>query len=179
MATVPAPITFVASNVLSAAQLNTNVRDAVNFLIAPPAAVLRNSAAQSLTTATWTPLTWDTEDLDSDNAHSTVTNTARYTAVTAGWYLVTGNVEFVANATGIRQARITDGTTVFGGQNAVSASAGGTTTLSVSAMVFLAAAAFVQFEAYQTSGGALNTMVQGLVGASNGDTKMSVLWVHS
>lgn len=98
MATVPNQRTWTNGDTVDATMLNANVRDAVNFLLAPPAALLRQTVAQSIGT-TGTAVTFDTEDYDNDGGHSTVTNTTRYTAVTPGWYRVSGSVGFNANPT--------------------------------------------------------------------------------
>jgi hypothetical protein len=53
-----------------------------------------NSASQTLTTATETSLTWDSEEFDDGGLHSTSSNTDRLTAPVAGTYLIIGNVTF-------------------------------------------------------------------------------------
>jgi hypothetical protein len=174
MATVPSPITFVATAKLTAAQMNTNVRDAVNFLVAKPAVKVHNSTAQSIPTATWTSITWDTEDLDNDGMHSTSTNAQMLVAATAGWYMVTANAEFAINGTGQRLLRISDGggITIFGGSSA-GANSATTVTLSCSALVFLLPTNIVMAQVYQSSGGALS------MGAGAGATSLSAVWMHS
>jgi hypothetical protein len=101
--TVPVEITWVTGQIVSAAQLNANLRDAINFLLAPPMAVLRQTVSQSLPTGVWTPVNLDSEDLDRDGGHSTVTNTSRYTSQTPSWYGVDLTGSFTnAAATGLR-----------------------------------------------------------------------------
>lgn len=102
MATVPTQRTWTAGEVVTAAFLNSNVRDSVNFLLTPPRVLLRQTSAQSIPLSTWTSVTFDTEDFDNDNGHSTVSNTSRFTAVTAGWYTVGGSVAFTLAGTGQR-----------------------------------------------------------------------------
>jgi hypothetical protein len=93
VATIPNEVTFVAGAVLTAAQLNTNLRDAINFLITnAPMCVVRQTANQSLVASTYAPITFDAEDRDNDGMHSTVSNTSRMTAQTAGWYECGGTV---------------------------------------------------------------------------------------
>ncbi|BEP14819.1 hypothetical protein acdb102_31300 [Acidothermaceae bacterium B102] len=173
MATVPAPITFVATTVLTAAQMNTNVRDSVNFLVAPPSFVGRSTTGMSTTSGAWTAMTLDTELLDGDNAHSTTTNTARFTANTTGWYLVTANCEFVANSTGGRQIRIT----VNGTSTLASGSVPASTAYAVncSTMLRLVVGDFVQAEVLQSSGGSLALATTPAIG----DNRVSVQWVHA
>lgn len=86
MATVPAPRTWGASEQVTAAKLNADVRDSSNFLLATPRAYLRKSVTQSIGAGAVTGVTWGVEDYDTDNGHSNVTNPSRYTAQTAGWY---------------------------------------------------------------------------------------------
>jgi hypothetical protein len=90
VATVPSPRTWAVGELLTAAKLNTDLRDGLNLLLAPPMAVLRRSATQSIATGgSGTAVDWTVEDLDRDNGHSLVTNISRYTAQTAGWYDLT------------------------------------------------------------------------------------------
>lgn len=86
MATVPVPRTWTVGELLTAAKLNVDVRDGLNFLLAPPLATLTKNASQSYATAAYTGITWPTELVDRDGGHSTSTNTNRYTAATAGYY---------------------------------------------------------------------------------------------
>jgi hypothetical protein len=86
VATVPAPRTWTSSEQVTAAKLNTDIRDAFNFFKAPPMAVLRKSANQTIANNTTTAVIWDVEVLDRDGGHSNTTNNTRYTAQTTGWY---------------------------------------------------------------------------------------------
>lgn len=65
----------------------------------------RSSSGPSVTNATYTPLTWNTEDLDLLDAHSTVSNTSRYTPLIPGWYEFSGGFSFENNITGHRISR--------------------------------------------------------------------------
>ena len=88
-----APSTFVAGAILTAAQLNTNVRDNTGFLFKPPMCVLRNTAgAVSIPNTTFTELLYAAELVDTDTMHSTTTNTGRITINTAGVFCVTSNI---------------------------------------------------------------------------------------
>lgn len=102
MATVPVEITWVTGQIVTAAQLNANLRDAINFLISRPLLVVRKTAGQNITGTTWTAVTWDTEDKDNDGMHSTVTNTSRATAVTQGWYSHQVTMDWAASASNDR-----------------------------------------------------------------------------
>lgn len=100
MATVPSPITWVTGVVVTASQLNTNIRDALNFFITPPLCVMRQVTGQSVGGGGYTAVTWDTEDIDRDGGHSTVSNTSRYTAQTAGWYDIQSTLVWPLSMTG-------------------------------------------------------------------------------
>ena len=60
-------------------------------------AIVYNSAAISIPTTTYTILTFNSEERDSDNIHSTTSNTDRLTAQTAGLYWIFGQVYLGGN----------------------------------------------------------------------------------
>ena len=93
-----APRTWVATNVLTAAQLNTDVRDNMLWLGTRKGFKIRRVANQAITTATLTAVSFDTEDSDTD-AFGAVTATT-YTIPTGldGLYAITANVIFGAAA---------------------------------------------------------------------------------
>lgn len=161
MATVPVEITWTTGQVVTAAQLNTNIRDAINFILGPPMFVLRQTVAQSIADTTVTALTWDAEDLDRDNGHSTVTNTSRYTSQTTGWYDLHGQDGFASITSGgvIRDARFrvnAVATDLWGMQVPSVANAAGQFT--ISGWIFLNSGDFVEVYVQQFNGGAaLNT----------------------
>jgi len=176
VAAVPATHTFSDGIALSS-EMNSYARDPLLFLFSKPAAELRQTVAQSIPNVTWTSVLFDTEDLDSDpagtGAHSTSSNTSRYVAVYAGWYRVSGGVEFAVNATGQRGcAWAVNGTLVTASRTFISATAA--TGMGVPArtkLVFLNVGDYVELQVYQTSGGALNTAV-----VAEGASNMSVVW---
>jgi hypothetical protein len=119
MPTAPAPRTWQNDqDYMTAATLNLEIRDALNFLLAPPRAILRRVAAQSipnLTTPT-TPVQWDTEDQDTAGGFTLASNT-RYTAQYPGRYKISCVIGWTANATGLRVLAVN----VNGGANVVMA----------------------------------------------------------
>lgn len=62
------------------------------------------AGAQTISNATQTSLTFDTEKFDTDGYHSNVTNNTRLTipAGLGGTYLIGGSVSWIGNATGFR-----------------------------------------------------------------------------
>jgi hypothetical protein len=117
-----------------------------------------HNANQSLTTGTWTTLSLNSEDWDSDGFHDTSTNNSRLTVPTGagGKYLLAASVQFASNSAGLRGVRfLKGGTTVVGGldlRNATSSTAN----FIVSAVVNLSAGDYVELQAFQSSGGNLN-----------------------
>lgn len=97
---LPVMQTFVTGEIVTATKLNTNVRDAINFLLSPPLFIGRRNAAQPLSANNDTGIQWDVEELDADGMH-TGTN-ATVTPLTPGVYDLEGHVAFAANATGTR-----------------------------------------------------------------------------
>lgn len=174
MGTVPTPYVPVAGDDATQARVLTWA-DAANYLLGNttsggsrrPFTVLRQTVAQSLTSGTATDINFDTEGDtghadDYDNGHSTVTNTNRYTAQTAGWYYVAGQVGFVGNATGLRFVQLSvNGTTVQPGSEAGFATvpnAGNIVITTPLRPVYLAVNDYVTLQGIQASGGALNTL---------------------
>jgi hypothetical protein len=64
------------------------------------------TATQTLTSATWTAINLQSESLDTANAHSTVSNTSRFTPGISGTYRFEGVVAFAGSAAGTRHAEI-------------------------------------------------------------------------
>ena len=150
---------------LDSTNLHAYLRDPLAFLARRPAAMLRQTAAQSIPNGSWTPVTFGVEDLDDDpdavGGHSTSTNTSRYTARYPGWYRVGGGVGIVSNATSIRGLAVAkNGTRVLGSDVMVPAGSGASTRIATRAiLVALAEGDYVELHAWQSSGGSLNTSV--------------------
>lgn len=89
-----------ATGTVAPASWGDQVRDNDEFLIDPPAVSIKESTAQSITNVTDTALTSDEENYDNNGMHSTVSNTTRLTAQTAGRYLVWGQVQWAGNTGG-------------------------------------------------------------------------------
>jgi hypothetical protein len=88
------PRTWVAGDVLTAAQLNQDVRDNVSFLANEPSCRVYHNVDQSIAHSTLTTLAFNSERYDTDTMHDTVTNNSRITFTTAGVYVVSLNIEF-------------------------------------------------------------------------------------
>ena len=120
-----------------------------------------NTGVQSISNAAYNTLTFNTERWDTDTIHSTISNTGRLTATTAGKYAIAGNAAIATNATGIRAMQILlNGTTVIA-KNVVTATGGSNATyFAIATQYNLAAADYVELQVYQDSGGALDTVVE-------------------
>jgi hypothetical protein len=169
---VPVPRTWVVGEVVTAAYMN-GVRDALNYLLAPPLVDLSQNVAQSLPNNSLTAVAWDTEGYDSDGTHSTVTNTTRITFITPGWYQYDGAITFDANTTGYRLAAAYKNAVTYktGGRLPPSSSQ---TSIPVSGSMSVVAGDYLEIYALQSSGGALNTFT-----SNNFRSFCTVRWVST
>jgi len=173
MALVPAPRTWTAGEVVTAAFMNNTIRDVDAFLLARPVLDVYSSVNQSIPNNAFTGMTFDTEYVDSSGMHSTVTNTSRATAVYAGWYDFGGLYTATGNATGQRAGRIaTNGGTEIQGSSVSTPGTSIVQTLTLPrTLVFFNIGDYAEAQGYQASGAALNT------GASLGyEPSMSAIW---
>ena len=161
MATIPTFRTWVAGEIVTAAFLNSNIRDAGNFFVSWPVFEGRQTVAQSITSGVVTALLFDAEDIDTDNGHSTSTNTDRYVAQTQGRFQVSGKVSLAQSATGYRQAQIWKNGTAINGADTVLAPAPAVHRQSTPVMTACVNGStdYFQIAMAQLSGGALNTVV--------------------
>jgi len=156
------PKTWSTNEVVTAANMNTHVRDNVAFLGSPPSVAVSNSASVLTTNSTFTFMNANTELWDTDSMHSTVTNTSRLTATTAGRYQLTVTMRFGINATGSRVI----GYRVNGGGSNIQLMTGLNTGVSVemvlsgSDMLVMAATDYIETFSWQNSGGDLDAILQ-------------------
>ena len=165
----PLPVfpAFAFGEAASIAKLNQLAYDAA-FLLTPPGQVLLTSTgAQSIPNATLTAVTWNTAT--GSGPDTMWTAGSQCTAQTPGYYDLDAQVNFTSNATGARQAmfRVTTGpgnpagpgvTTIFGLFSATPSS--GIFAIVTTGMTgpYMYAGDYVEVLAFQTSGGALNTV---------------------
>lgn len=117
------------------------------------------SQGQTITTATFTYVLYDTDDYDPDDLHSTVANTDRITILVPGVYVISGNVNWdnIADAT-LRIARINvNGSDLLGGAYGPNLG-GGNTDQNTTTQIRLAANDIVRLRVYQTTGGDLDLL---------------------
>lgn len=167
MGTVPTPFHFTAGTVPTAANLNAGIESTLAFLLNPPRCKVYASGAQSIGTASFTALTFDTEEFDTDAMHSTSSNTSRLVCKTAGIYLLSGSVSWASSASGTRRGARwwLNGSSSNTQAMVVSGSAGtGLPTVHApTVMVPLAVNDYVELAAYQDTGGSLST-IAGIAG---------------
>lgn len=169
---VPSQRTWVVSGIVTAAMMNSDVRDAVNFLAQPPLFVGNQANAQSVSNAIWTAVSLDTTVGDSYSGHSNTTNNTRYTAQVAGWYACLGSVGWAANSGGVRYGSIfVNGAENFAYLENRAAPSASSTNTPVFAIGYLAVGSYVELRGYQSSGAALST--------AGGSSGLGVWWVHS
>jgi hypothetical protein len=123
------------------------------------AVAYKSASAQSINNTTDTIVTYDAEEFDTDGFHSGSVNTGRMTipAGKGGKYLLIANTIFAANATGARSTNfMKNGTSAGAFQQLNNAGASTSTIFSMSAILDLVAGDYVEVNAYQASGGALN-----------------------
>ena len=175
MTNLPVPVlpNEVPGNFMTSSLINTIGLNGLGFALAPPAAILQQATAQSISTGlTLVAVTYDSESLDTYGGHSVTTNTSRYTGQVAGYYLVIASVSYATNATGNRLIQIEKNATAVGAQvvfQSPTTSNGGT--VQVAAIVQLNGSSdYVEAYTVQTSGSTLAT--------TPSNTSMYVLWVH-
>lgn len=153
------PITAVPGEKHTAANWNVGVRDNFAFLSNPPNCRARRSiSGVAVPTSTWTSIPWNQSERDTDNMHSITTNPERITATTAGVYAISFDVQFSANATGKRQARVHINAASYLELGDSSASASGSIAQHLNSYteIRLAAGDYVKLELWQDSGADLN-----------------------
>lgn len=117
------------------------------------------STVQTISNNTSTAMLLDTEIFDTDNFHSTVTNTSRFTIPSglAGKYEINGSMAFAANAIGKRIINISVNGSVIAWSNQIKPDASVLVGPSITRVATLAVGDYVEFFVLQDSGGNLNT----------------------
>ncbi len=171
--------TWVAGELVTAAYMNTNIRDAGNFWLARPLCIMRQSVAQAITTGSWQAITFDTEDVDRDAAHSPSTNPGRFTAKTPGYYSMSYAVAIEANNVGWRGARIqlnaTESSTTVLARSSMNAANPYDSALSGAGIIYMNGTTdYAQVIVYQDSTANRNTYI-----ATQAVPRFQALWVST
>lgn len=178
-ATVPSPRTWSPGDRLTAYRLTSDIAGAIDFLGRRPffSGYQTSAVAQSIPTSTATSVLLDAEVTDNWGGHSLTTNTSRYVAPVAGWYLCTGQTPFAYTASSnlyvhIASIRATVGgttTTYEGGK--IPGASGHQPNPVCAELVQLNAGDYVELGCWQDTG-ASQTLVNGTKSAS-----LTVQWV--
>jgi hypothetical protein len=115
----------------------------------------RNSADLSIADSTYTALTYDTEDYDTDGIHSTTSNTDRLTCQTAGKYLILAGIAWEGNANGVRYHRIDIGAGTCLAETQLPVPGTNELYAQMASMGNLAVGDYVYLRVWQNSGGSL------------------------
>ena len=115
------------------------------------------NATQSISNNTSTLVTWNSENFDTNTFHSTSTNTSRITipAGKAGYYLFTSYGFFGDNATGNRRLDLRKNGSLIRSWPTPSTTAT-FSGLTITCLLSLAEADYIEIAVFQTSGGALS-----------------------
>lgn len=125
------------------------------------ARVTRTAAFTHNSSGDFLAIPFDSERWDTDGCHDNATNNTRLTAVTAGRYLITGNVTFAANANGGRFVAIRINGSDYQARQFSPGIASLTVSLNVAAICDLEAGDYAELMAYQNSGGNLDIVKAG------------------
>jgi hypothetical protein len=161
---VPPLVPFSDATEITGAFMNTNVRDAVNFLSFPPMCRLSNQggSAQSAVNGTSTAVQFAGSaitGLTSDNYGGwSAGNPTRYTFPVAGRWYVAGQAAFASSNSGICQSglRVNGGTTSWGTKAAAPATSTAGVIAASEQYLRVSAGDYVQLIAFQSSGGSLS-----------------------
>jgi hypothetical protein len=121
-------------------------------------AQVTNTSSQSIPNGTYTTLNFQSENFDTDGFHDNSTNNSRLTipAGKGGKYLITTQINFANNSTGLRIIEITKNGGATLAQSMFSPISGSTSTFAFSCVVSAVATDYFTMQAYQSSGGSLN-----------------------
>lgn len=173
--TVPTSATASPGQFITGALWNAQVKATTDYLTGVPVCSVYASSVQSMPGSNaMTALNFDTEALDSDGGHSTVTNTSRYTASVPGTYLVIGTVAWASNTTGDRRIQIgLNGSGVVGSATAFDPVNAVICAHQTQALVTMNGTTdYVEVMVAQASGAALSTSASGAFSPS-----MRVIWI--
>lgn len=135
----------------------------------PAFSVVFSETNQEVADATPIAVAFEMELYQTHSMHDTVTNNSRLVAPITGTYMVSGFVEFEANATGYRELSVRKGGSAIQGLNRVGNLGGVVTTpVFVDTPVYLAEDEYVELIANHTAGGPIDIV------AGNGGPKFNI-----
>jgi hypothetical protein len=116
------------------------------------------STVQTMTNNTYEIITFDTEAFDTDNFHSTSSNTSRITIPTGkgGKYQVNGNTQWANNTTGLRGIELLLNGTAYITNFIAAPNSDGRCFLTIAVVMSLSAGDYLELDVFQNSGAGLN-----------------------
>ena len=115
-----------------------------------------NSGNITLSTASWTAVTFDSERWDTDSIHDVSANTDRLTCRTTGLYIIAGHVRFETDGTGNRGLYIAYNGATLIGMVRKDADSATPTVLTIATQYYMSVGDYLKLAAYQSSGGDLD-----------------------
>lgn len=172
--TVPVITTQNPGNPVNAALWNSGPKACTDFYLSPPMFRGRQTGSQSGATNTWTAMTLQAVDVDTDSGHSAIQS--RYVCQVAGWYWVEGFATWTSGvgANRVDGAIFKNGSLWGGSQQSLIISSSGLIGISASALVSLTVGDYVEMQSRQETGATLSTFV-----GSDLAPALNALWVHS
>ena len=157
--TIPTLPTWTAGMRVTGANLAAMV-SYQQFWADPPMFRMYQAVAQSINNSTYTQITCDTSEYDTESGRSG-SSPYSYTIPTGGRWQFTGMISWSGNATGVRIAALFKNGSQINGANCSeqAAPAANATNVIVSATVAVTAGDVIGLYGWQSSGGALNTQV--------------------
>lgn len=116
------------------------------------------SGSQSINSSTATAVTFDSESFDTDNLHSTTTNTSRITIPSgkAGKYQVNATILFANNTSGLRRIELWLNGSIYQQDSMAVSSNDGRAFMTIASILNLSAGDYLEIYVFQNTGGALN-----------------------
>jgi hypothetical protein len=177
------PATSTAGTILTAAFLNTYVRDNTSWVSTDsPCCRAYTSVNLGITNVTVTPVALDLERFDNAAVHSTSSNNSRMTVPTggAGKYLFGASWSWAVSAAGAtRQGRVEVNATTMIAISTQQPSATHSSEGIICSFYQLAAADYLELYVYQDSGGGLNLISSFAGGLGNYSPEVFVYWVRT
>jgi hypothetical protein len=159
----PTPYQWQVADIGSASLLNAQLFNGLTYMLGPPVFVGYQATVQSIPNSSWTALSLDATTTDPYGGHSNSTNNSRYTcqAGVAGYYTCCGVYASASNSSGFRAVTLqVNGTHVVG--SSVYSPNNGSVEVGVATPVkdvYLNAGDYIEVAGWQSSGGALNTIL--------------------
>ena len=114
-------------------------------------AQLQISADQTIADATYSAISWDVENYDTDSYHEGITNPTRITIPTTGWYLLSAMIPWATNATNLREVLFRLGGTTALAKDSRLAVSGARTNQPLFTPLYLTAATYIEVVVWQNS----------------------------